>query len=120
MKNRKLYFARFTDRRDGQLFYKIGQCYQYDAAERFKVEPEQYNNYDIKIMASAWGPPDAVDIWEQELLGIKEKDFWVEGKFSGITEIRKFNWVEIGHIISKLKALNTAWYNIRHKEPCAP
>ena len=51
----------------------------------------QYNNYDIKIMASAWGPADEVDLWEQKLLGIKEKDFWIEEKFSGITAIRKFS-----------------------------
>ena len=118
MKNRKLYFARFTDKRDGQKFYKIGQCYQYDAAERFKVEPDQYKNYDIKIMASAWGPPAEVDLWEQELLDIKEKDFWIEGKFSGITEVRKFDADEVGDIISKLNALNTIWYKIRHKDSC--
>ena len=28
-------------------------------------------------MASAWGPADEVDLWEQKLLGTKKKDFWI-------------------------------------------
>jgi len=116
MKNRKIYFARFTDKRDGEVFYKIGQCYQYDAIERFKVKPEQYENYNIKIMASAWGPADEVDVQEQELLEVKKKDFWIEGKFSGITEVRKFNRNEIGYIIKRLQQLNSDWYVKRHSK----
>ena len=115
-KNRKLYLARFKDKRTGEQFYKIGQCYQYNADERFKVKPDQYNNYDIKIMASAWGPADEVDLWEQKLLGIKEKDFWIEEKFSGVTEIRKFTRDEIGYIIGELKMLSGDWFEQRSKK----
>ena len=114
MHNRKLYLARFTSRSSGQTFYKIGQCWQYDADERFLFEKEQYENYDIKIMASAWGPADEVDLWEQKLLGTKKKDFWVKEKFSGVTEIRQFTWNEVRHIIGKLKQLSNQWYQLRH------
>ena len=116
MHNRKLYLARFTDRSSDRTFYKIGQCWQYDADERFLFEKEQYENYDIKIMASAWGPADEVDLWEQKLLGTKKKDFWVKEKFSGVTEIRQFTRDEVGHIISKLKQLSNEWYQLRHAE----
>tara|TARA_Y100000310_G_C20320079_1_gene640329 strand:+ start:344 stop:694 length:351 start_codon:yes stop_codon:yes gene_type:complete len=115
MKNRKLYLARFSGRTSDQTFYKIGQCWQYDADERFLFEKEQYNNYDIKIMASAWGPAGEVDLWEQKLLGTKKKDFWIKEKFSGVTEIRQFTRTEIGHIISKLRQLSNEWYQLRHK-----
>ena len=115
MKNRKLYLARFSDCGSDQTFYKIGQCWQYDADERFLFEKEQYKDYDIKIMASAWGPADEVDLWEQKLLGTKKKDFWIKKKFSGVTEIRQFTWVEIGHIVSKLKQLSNEWYKLRNK-----
>ena len=114
--NRKLYFARFSSRSSDQTFYKIGQCWQYDADKRFLFEKEQYDNYDIKIMASAWGPADEVDLWEQKLLGTKKKDFWIKEKFSGVTEIRQFTWDEVRHIIGKLKQLSNQWYKSRHAE----
>ena len=113
MHNRKLYLAQFTNRNGSFAFYKIGQCWQYDANERFLFEGEQYKEYDIKIMASAWGPADEVDLWEQKLLGIKKKDFWVKEKFSGVTEIRQFTWSEVGYIIGKLKQLSNEWYKFR-------
>jgi hypothetical protein len=94
MKNRKLYLAQFSGRTSDQTFYKIGQCWQYDADERFLFEK---------------------DLWEQKLLGTKKKDFWVKEKFSGVTEIRQFTWAEVGHIISKLKQLSNEWYTLRNK-----
>ena len=115
MKNRKLYLARFTHKESSDQFYKIGQCYNYDAEARFLFDPDQYDNYNIKIMASAWGPADEVDLWEQKLLGTKKKDFWIKKKFSGVTEIRQFTWVEIGHIVGKLKQLSNEWYKLRNK-----
>ncbi len=120
MKNRKLYLARFKNRNTAQVFYKIGQCYQYDASSRFQVEPEQYEEYDIKIMASAWGPAKEVDYWEQKLLGIKPKDFWVEGKFSGITEIRQYNREELANVFDRFKHLRSKWYEERHPDEAQP
>ena len=105
--------ARFTRKKDNFVFYKIGQCWQYDADKRFLFDSEQYNNYDIKIMASAWGPADEVDLWEQKLLDYKEKDFWINEKFSGVTEIRQFDATEVGHIIDQLQRLSGEWYDLR-------
>ena len=113
MKNRKLYLARFIHKASGDQFYKIGQCYNYDAQERFLFDPEQYHNYDIKIMASAWGPADEVDEWEQNILSIKPKDFWIKEKFSGVTELRRYNELELSDIFNILNDLSSRWYGQR-------
>ena len=115
MKNRKLYLARFTQKESRDQFYKIGQCYNYDAEARFLFDPEQYDNYDIKIMASAWGPADQVDKWEQKLLDIKPKDFWIKEKFSGVTELRRYNKEELSDIFNTLKRLSSEWYERRQQ-----
>ena len=114
MHNRKLYLARFANRLSDQTFYKIGQCWQYDADERFLFEKGQYNNYDIKIMASAWGPAHEVDLWEQKLLDVKKKDFWIKEKFSGVTETRQFNKGELCYIFAQFNRLSNIWYKERH------
>tara|TARA_Y100000310_G_scaffold345698_1_gene468474 strand:+ start:7653 stop:8009 length:357 start_codon:yes stop_codon:yes gene_type:complete len=113
MHNRKLYLARFIRRKDGFTFYKIGQCWQYDASERFLFENKQYNEFNIKIMTSAWGPADKVEEWEEKFLRIKKKDFWLPGKFSGITEIRQFNQAELTYLFAQFKQLSNEWYNER-------
>ena len=115
MRNRKLYMARFTKRDDGFVFYKIGQCWQYDASERFLFENKQYKPFDIKIVASAWGPADEVTEWEERLLRVKEKDFWLPGKFSGITEIRQFNKSELAYLFAQFKRLSNEWYKQRKR-----
>ena len=114
MKNRKLYLARFDNKNKAEQFYKVGQCYQYDAGERFQVEPDQYKDYDIKIMTSAWGPPEEVDIWERVMLKVKPKDFWVESKFSGVTEIRRYNKEELAQVFDMFKYLSQKWHKQRH------
>ena len=111
-RNRKLYLARFTHK-TGDMFYKIGQCRNYNAEDRFLHDPDQYVDYDIKIMASAWGPEDEVDAWEERLLNIKKKDFWVEGKFSGVTEIRKFDKGELSYVFNTFQMLSSKWYEER-------
>lgn len=114
MKNRKLYLARFANKNKTEQFYKVGQCYQYDAEKRFQVEPEQYKDYNIKIMASAWGPEVEVDLWERVILNVKPKDFWVESKFSGVTEIRRYNKKELDKVFDIFKYLGQKWHSQRH------
>lgn len=116
MKNRKLYLARFTNKLTKSILYKIGQCYNYDAQERFLFDSTQYDNYDIKIMASAWGPEDEVDVWEQKLLDYKPKDFWLKEKFSGITEMRRYSKEDLNYIFTMFKKLSKNWYSQRHYE----
>jgi hypothetical protein len=118
MHNRKLYMARFTNKDTGFIFYKIGQCWQYDADERFLYENDQYEEYNIKIMTSAWGPANEVDEWEERFLNIKKKDFWLPGKFSGITEIRQFDTSELNYLFEQFKKLSSKWYDMRHKGLC--
>ena len=113
MRNRKLYLARFRHKVNDLEFFKIGQCWQYDATERFLFESEQYEDFNIKIMTSAWGPENEVEEWEQRFLKIKDKDFWLPGKFSGITEIRKFNQAELTYLFAQFKRLSSKWYEER-------
>ena len=120
MRNRKLYLARFTQkkkycycRKRPIVFYKIGQCWQYDANERFLFDADQYEQFDIKIMTSAWGPADKVDEWEQRLLRIREKDFWLPEMFSGITECRQFTQSDLTYLFAQFKRLSNEWYKQR-------
>tara|TARA_Y100000310_G_scaffold332644_2_gene408620 strand:- start:378 stop:773 length:396 start_codon:yes stop_codon:yes gene_type:complete len=113
MHNRKLYLARFTRQSDKFTFYKIGQCWQWDANERFLFENDQYKEFDIKIMTSAWGPAAQVDIWEEKILKQKKKDFWLKGKFSGITEIRQYTYEELQDLFELFATLKTEWYRMR-------
>ena len=111
--NRKLYLAKFKKKLTGQIYYKIGQCYQYDAAERFKVESEQYKDYDITIVASAWGPAEEVDKWEGIILDSKDKEFWINDNFSGVSELRVYTIQEVVKLVNAFKHLQEAWYKKR-------
>lgn len=106
--------ARFVRKTDNFTFYKIGQCWQYDADKRFLFDSIQYDEYDIKIMTSAWGPSNEVDEWEEKFLNIRKKDFWVQGKFSGITEIRQFTADELNYLFTEFKRLSSKWYKERN------
>ena len=116
MHNRKLYLARFKRKHDQLTFYKVGQCWQYDASERFLFDNKQYDEYDIKIMTSAWGPAGEVEEWEERFLRIKKKDFWLKGKFSGITEIRQFDQSELTYLFAQFKRLSNLWYESRQSK----
>lgn len=109
MEKRKLYLARFTDKKSGNVYYKIGYCYQYNAALRFEKSPDQYNDFVIKIITSAWGPEEDVRKWEDIILRAKPKNFWLEQKFSGITELRIYNDEEIGEVMKIFKHLRGVW-----------
>lgn len=95
----KLYFAEFTDKRTHEKFYKFGYTRFHDAAARFRVEPEQYAQYDIKILASFVGPAQAVYGAEDMLKSLFPKNLRVEVNFSGVTEIVKLTEEEVTKII---------------------
>lgn len=90
----KAYMMEFTDRKTGKQFYKFGVTRHHDALKRF-ARPE-YNDFDIKCVASIVGNDEAVIFLESALLAFFPKNIWLEeylgderqwDNFSGITEI---------------------------------
>ncbi len=58
-------------------------------------------------------PADEVEEWEDRFLRMKKKDFWLKGKFSGITEIRQFDHSELTYLFAQFKRLSNLWYKKR-------
>lgn len=115
--NGKVYFARFTDKKTKQVFYKFGHTKSYDALDRFKYEPEQYSKWDIKIMCTVYGPLDQMIGIEEALKAFYPKNLWLDEKISGVTEIVEFKTHEqVNHIINSFKRLSTRYYQQRERE----
>jgi hypothetical protein len=115
-KNGKMYFARFTNKKTKQVeFYKFGHTRSYDALDRFKHEPEQYEPWDIKIMATVYGPIEEMIGIEETFKAIYPKNLWIEEKISGVTETVVLNKDQINNIIEALKRLNNKYWQKREK-----
>lgn len=94
----KCYMMQFTDKVTEKVFYKFGVTSKADAMERFAY-PE-YDDFEIKCVASMWGSAEAVVFLEAALLEFFPKNIWLEeylgdnrkwDNFSGITEIVQLN-----------------------------
>ncbi len=115
--NGKVYFARFTNKTTKQLFYKFGHTRNYDAMDRFTHDPDQYKNWDIKIMCTVYGPIDQMIGIEEALKAIYPKNLWIDEKISGVTEIVEFkDATNVKHIIESFKRLSTRYYQMRERE----
>jgi len=115
--NGKVYLARFTNKSTGEVdFYKFGHTRNYDAAERFKVEPEQYSQWDIKIMKTVYGPIDEMKGVEELFKVLYPKNIWLEEKISGVTEIVKLGKEQVDDIIGVMDKLNQKYFNKRERE----
>lgn len=116
-KNGKVYFARFTDKKTKQVFYKFGHTRSYDAMDRFTYEPEQYAKWDIKIMCTVYGPLEEMIGIEEALKAVFPKNLWLEEKISGVTEIVKFDApAEVQRIIDAFKRMSNTYYQRRERE----
>lgn len=114
--NGKVYLARFTNKETGEVdFYKFGHTRNYDAAERFKVEPEQYRAWDIKIMKTVYGPIDEMKGIEEAFKALYPKNLFIEQKISGVTEIVKLTKDQVDHIIHSMEILNQKYFLEREK-----
>lgn len=99
----KVYFVEFAHKLSGKKFYKFGITKYGDVMKRFSKEeslrfnndPDQYDDFNIKVIASAWSDFERVSEQEKILLKRYPKNIWVEEylgvvdktyKFSGITE----------------------------------
>lgn len=112
----KMYFARFTDKETKEVFFKFGHTSSWDAMERFLHQPEQYEKWDIKIMKTVAGPLEEMKGVEEAFKAFYPKNFWLEEKISGVTEIVKLATTDIKKIIDTMEFLGTKYYQKRERE----
>ena len=99
----KIYLVEFTHKETKKKFYKFGMTRHGDVMKRFSKEESrkfkrgenQYEDFTIRVIASAWNSFDKVAEQEKILLQKFPKNIWVEEylgtpgkeyKFSGVTE----------------------------------
>lgn len=114
--NGKMYFARFTNKENGEVFYKFGHTSSYDAMDRFTYSPEQYAKWDIKIMKTVFGPLEEMKGIEETFKVFYPKNLWIEEKISGVTEICRLTQQDVNRIIERMANLNTKYYQKRELE----
>jgi len=95
----KFYIAKFTKKSDGIIFHKFGTTAFKNAEDRFKVDPEQYKDYDIKIKATIiCENRDKAEEVESFFINkypknisliVEDHEYMPELGFSGITEIHQ-------------------------------
>ncbi len=112
-KGAKLYLAEFKDKSTGDTFLKFGFTKYKDAADRFLYEPEQYSKWDIRILCTAYNPDrNKIEQAEEYFKKKYPKNFWLEEKISGVTEIVKMGKVDRNNAIQEVRALNDNWKKI--------
>ena len=88
----KAYLVEFTDKRDGYKFLKYGATNDYDVTKRFEYEPEQYKNYDIRVIGSIYANQNNVnykrmgEVEEYFLSKYPRNTKYFKNNFSGISE----------------------------------
>lgn len=113
----KMYFAKFTNKSTFEVdFYKFGHTRSYDAADRFKFDPAQYEKWDIKIMKTVLGPLDEMKGVEETFKAFYPKNLWVEEKISGVTEIVQLTQSQVDNIIKRMTLLGSVYQKKREKE----
>lgn len=124
----KVYFVEFTHKETGKKFYKFGITKYGDVMKRFSVEesikfgndPGQYDDFDIRVIASAWN--DYAHVVEQEKILLKRypKNIWVEEyvgvtdktyKFSGVTECVSLTSEQVTEARKYMYNLREDWGN---------
>lgn len=120
----KLYLVEMTHRGTNQRFHKVGWCKSYDVLERFSPAtsvaygnpPDQYADYDIRVLASAYGSFDQVKQAEQTLKQRYPKNLWIEDSFSGITEIVWLDPDRRLDVINDIKLYAIRWREQRNQQ----
>lgn len=111
----KVYLAEFTNKKTGDKFLKFGVTSKYDAADRFR-DPE-YNPWNIRILASAYGTKQQVEEVEQQFHKKYPKNFWLKEKIRGVTEIVKLDRGTRMQAIQEICQLSLMWKQLReHNE----
>jgi len=113
----KAYLVEFTSKEDGSTFLKFGACNDRNAEDRFKHEPEQYADYDIKVLASISPNKNNINYMK---MGKVEQYFlkkyprntkYFKKNFSGISETyQPADKAERNHIIKEFYELQKRVY----------
>jgi len=124
----KIYFVEFTHKQSRKKFYKFGITKYGDVMKRFSKEesikfgndPTQYNDFNIRVIASAWNDYDPVSEQEKILLKRYPKNIWVEEyvgttdktyKFSGVTECVSLTYNQVVEARKYVYNLRKEWGN---------
>lgn len=118
----KLYAVEFTEKQTDNSFVKIGWTKEYDVIDRFSSKTmlkyghrsDHYNNYNIKVLATAYTSSyDEVREAEESLLKKYPKNFWLKEKISGVTEIVKLDSKKRYQLIQDILEYRSKWYEQR-------
>ena len=102
--NGKVYLVEFTNKETGEQFLKFGVTSSYDVLERFKSE--EYNRWVVRPLASAYGTKAQVEEAERKFLKKYPKNFWLEEKIQGVTEIVKMDRQTRNNAIQEVRQLS--------------
>lgn len=124
----KIYLVEFTHKQTHKKFYKFGITRYGDVMKRFSKEesirfdnnPNQYEDFNIRVLASAWNDYDEVYKQEKILLNMFPKNIWLEEylgtpdknyKFSGVTEIVRMDSATVKRARDYIYNLRKEWGN---------
>jgi hypothetical protein len=103
----KVYFAEFSNKKTGEVFYKIGYTSYKDALDRFKIKGKQYESWDIRILSTIFcESTNMAKVVENTIREFYPKNFWLEEKISGVTEIFKVKRPEYLELLARFRRLN--------------
>ena len=117
-KNGKIYLVEFTNKQNGEHFLKFGITSNYDVLERFKTN--DYNQWSIRPLASAYGTKEQVEEAERYFLKKYPKNFWLEEKIRGVTEIVKLDKSTRMTAIQEVRQLSSQWKHLREQNENQP
>ena len=125
----KVYFVEFTHKQTKKKFHKFGITKYGDVLKRFTAEesarfgnnPNQYSDFDIRVIASAWTNTTGEceqqekflqrmfpkNIWVEDYLAVKDKQY----KFSGVTEVVSLSETEVELAKKYFYRLRKDWGN---------
>jgi hypothetical protein len=84
----KSYIVEFTHKVSGESFLKFGHTKYSDVMKRFEFSPEQYQDYNIEVLASIkHSTLEEAETVETDFLDKYPKNLYLPRNFSGITEI---------------------------------
>lgn len=103
----KVYFAEFKNKEDNSIFYKIGYTSFRDAADRFRYESDQYNKWNIRILSTIMCNSIPTAKLVEKLLHLHyPKNFWLEEKIVGVTEVFKVDHDNYIDLLRKFRIMN--------------
>jgi len=103
----KVYLAEFKNKSDGIIFYKIGYTSFKDALNRFRYEPEQYEAWNIRIISTIiCNSIVTAKLVEKILLLYNPKNFWLNEKIKGVTEIVQLPREQYLDLLTKFRIMN--------------